>query len=142
MYFVDTNVFVYTRDASEPGKQPLAAAWVEYLWRSRNGRLSSQVLQEYYQAVTRKLSPGLTTEAARQDVRDLFAWQPVMIDSAIVERAWSVEDRYQLSWWDSLIVGAALHAECRYLLTEDLQQGQEFGTVTVVNPFSAEIPRT
>lgn len=75
LYFVDTNVLVYSRDQSETDKSPIAKAWLDYLWRSRQGRLSMQVLQEYYHTVTRRLTPGLTPEAARADIRDLFVWQ-------------------------------------------------------------------
>jgi len=134
LYFVDTNVLVYARDASEPGKQASAIAWLDFLWRTKRGRLSSQVLQEYYQVVTRKLSPGLPRDAARQDVLDLGAWQPQPIDRQVIERAWCVEDEFRLSWWDSLIVAAALKVGAAYLLTEDLQTAQVFAEVQVVNP--------
>ena len=69
--FVDTNVFVYARDAGETGKQPLAEAWLKALWRQRRGRLSYQVLHEYYVTVTRKLRPGISMKDARDDVRAL-----------------------------------------------------------------------
>lgn len=139
-YFVDTNLLVYARDAGEPEKHPLAQAWLKYLWRSREGRLSTQVLQEYYQVVTRRLQPGLAPEAARADVRDLLLWQPVSVDAALIEKAWSVEDRFQLSWWDALIVGAAQHGGCGYLLSEDLQHAQQFDGLTVLNPFETAVP--
>jgi predicted nucleic acid-binding protein len=61
--FVDTNVLVFARDASEPVKQPQAAAWIDHLWRTRTARLSFQVLQEYYATTTRRLKPGLTPRA-------------------------------------------------------------------------------
>jgi hypothetical protein len=63
--FVDTNVLVYARDASEPEKQPQAAAWIEHLWWTRTARLSFHVLQEYYATTTRKLKPGLTPDQTR-----------------------------------------------------------------------------
>ncbi len=133
--FVDTNVLVYARDASEPEKQPQAAAWVDHLWRTRSARLSFQVLQEYYATTTRKLTPGLTPEQARADVRDLLAWRPVSLGTELLEAGWSVEDRFGLSCWDALIVAAARIAGCEYLLTEDLQHGAELEGLQVVNPF-------
>jgi predicted nucleic acid-binding protein len=136
--FVDTNVLVYARDASESAKQPQAAAWVEHLWQTRSARLSFQVLQEYYATTTRKLKPGLTPEQARADVRDLLAWRPVPAGAELLEAGWSVEDRFGLSCWDALIVAAANVAGCEYLLTEDLQHGAEFDGLRVVNPFRAE----
>ncbi len=134
--FVDTNVLVYRRDAGQGEKQALAEAWMEGLWADRNGRLSYQVLQEYYVTVTSKLRPGLDAESARNDVRSLLAWHPVAVDAGVVEGAWVIQDRYGLSWWDSLVVAAAQVANCRFLLTEDLQDGQELGGVRVVSPFS------
>ncbi|MEJ2392871.1 MAG: PIN domain-containing protein [Gammaproteobacteria bacterium] len=105
--FVDTNVLVYSRDASEPQKQELAMAWMAHLWRTRTGKLSYQVLQEFYLTVTAKLQPGLDTENARKDVRSLLAWQPIVVNERVLENAWLVQDGYQISWWDALIVSAA-----------------------------------
>jgi predicted nucleic acid-binding protein len=133
--FVDTNVLVYSRDASEPDKHSKAKAWMAYLWTTRRGRLSVQVLQEFYVTVTEKLDPGLDRERARREVRSFVPWRPVSIDARVLEGAWRVQDRHRLSWWDSLIASAAQAAGCRYLLTEDLQDDQVLGTVRVVNPF-------
>ena len=74
--FVDTNVLVYSRDLSEPAKQPQALAWMNHLWTTRTGRTGFQVLQEFYVTVTQKLVPGLDQETAREDVRSLLAWGP------------------------------------------------------------------
>jgi len=133
--FVDTNVLVYTRDASEVQKQKQAMAWMSYLWHTRTGRLSFQVIQEYYVTVTNKLEPGLAADIARQDVRSLLSWQPVPVDGRVIEGAWHLQDHFQLSWWDALIVSAAQIADCHYLLTEDLQEGQKLGGVEMINPF-------
>ena len=65
----------------------------------------------------------------------LAVWQPVAVDLSTLERAWFLQDRFSVSWWDALIVAAAQKCECKVLLTEDLQHGQEFGGVQVVNPF-------
>ncbi len=139
-YFVDTNVLVYARDLTESRKQPIAQAWIEHLWKTRQGRLSMQVLQEYYQVVTRRLKPGLPPDRAREDIRDLMVWKPVAVDAGVLERAWSIEERLKLSWWDALIVGAAQQSGCQFLLTEDLQPGQDLAGVTAINPFDKEIP--
>ena len=137
--FVDTNVLVYARDASDPEKQATARGWMEHLWTSAAGRLSVQVLQEFYVTVTRKLRPGLATEEARADVRDLGAWRPIRIDEAIVEAAWRVEDRMRLSFWDSLIVAAAQTAGCGTLLTEDLQHDLEIDGLRIADPFRTPV---
>lgn len=135
LVFVDSNVLVYRRDATEVTKQPLAAAWIEHLWRTRTGRSSIQVLQEYYQVVTRRLQPGLPVGVARQEVRELQTWRPAAMDAEVVSGAWEIEDRYGLSFWDALIVSAALRLGCRHLLTEDLQAGQDLDGLLVVDPF-------
>lgn len=131
--FVDTNVLIYALDDSNLKKQDAARLWREELWRSRRGRISFQVLQEFYVKITKK-SPAARQEA-RSEIRDLLAWQPVVIDEAIVESAWQIQDRYQFSFWDALIVAAAKSASCRFLLTEDLQAEQELDGLLVINPF-------
>lgn len=137
--FVDTNVLVYARDASDPEKQATAGAWIDHLWTRAIGRLSVQVLQEYYVTVTRKLQPGLPTEEAREDIRDLAAWRPVRIDEGIVDSAWRIEDRFELSFWDSLIVAAAQAAGCKALLTEDLQHDLMIDGLRIANPFRTPV---
>jgi predicted nucleic acid-binding protein len=136
LVFVDTNVLLYARDAGEPAKQPRAAAWLERLWREQLGRTSVQVLSEYYVNVTRKLSPGLSPEDAWEDVRALLTWHPQVADESLLIRGREIERRFRLSWWDSLIVAAAQLQGCAVLLTEDLQDGAVFESLTVRSPFT------
>jgi predicted nucleic acid-binding protein len=131
--FVDTNVFLYALDRADLAKQQAALAWREELWKSRHGRISFQVLQEFYVKAIRKWPE--VREEARAEVKDLLAWQPVPVDAAILERGWKLQDRYQLSFWDALIVSAAKSIGCRYLLTEDLQTNQNLDGIIVINPF-------
>jgi len=133
--FVDTNVLVYSFDQKEPEKQRRAQDWLDHLWSTRAGRVSFQVLQEFYVIVTRKLVPGLDSETARKIVRSLWAWQPVATDERTFLAAWSLQDRFHLSWWDALIVAAARSAGCSVLLTEDLQHGQDLEGLKVIDPF-------
>jgi predicted nucleic acid-binding protein len=134
--FVDTNVLLYWRDASEPDKQPQAKAWLDAQWRTAEGRTSIQVLQEFYVNVTRKLSPGLTHADATADVRTFLRWRPVVIDEDVLEEAWRIEERFGLSFWDAAIAAAAQVSGCRHLLTEDLQDGQELDGLVVIDPFT------
>ena len=134
--FVDTNVLIYAVDTGDPFKQRIAQRWRSELWKRRAGRISYQVLQEYYASVTRKWA-GARLQV-RDDVLDLLSWQPVTIDFVLLDVAWKVQDRHKLSFWDALIVAAATAASCKYLLTEDLQNGQRIEGVTVVNPFSLD----
>ena len=137
--FVDTNVFVYSRDGREPEKMPRARQWLEYLWREQRGRTSVQVLTEYYNVMTRKMRPAVSREKAWDSVDALFVWKPQALDRELLERGRTVEERYKLSWWDSLIVAAAQLQACSVLLTEDLQDGCTYGTVTVLNPFKSGV---
>jgi predicted nucleic acid-binding protein len=134
--FVDTNVLVYARDRTDEAKHRRALEWLAVLWDERAGRMSWQVLQEYYVTVTRKLQPPRDTDDAREDVASLVTWQPIPVEVSVMDSAWAIEDRFGLSWWDALIVAAAQAGECTHLLTEDLQDGQAFGDVVVVNPFA------
>ena len=136
--FVDTNVLVYARDGSERVKQPHAERWVDRLWTTGNGRVSIQVLQEFYVTVTQKLRPGMSRQSARADVRNLLSWRPIQSDARLLEVAWDLQDRFGLAWWDAPVVAAALRAECSFLLSEDLQDQMAFGNTTVVNPFTHE----
>jgi len=133
--FVDTNILVYSRDASEPQKQPRAREWMAHLWADRRGRISVQILSEYYVTVTRKLRPGLSRQDAWADVKALLAWQPVPMDAALIEEGYRQQEAFGLAWWDALVLTAAQRARCRYLLSEDFQEGQDFAGLVVVNPF-------
>ncbi|MGH2671345.1 MAG: PIN domain-containing protein [Actinomycetota bacterium] len=137
--FADTNLLVYARDGSDPEKHAIARAWMEHLWTNASGRVSVQVLQEYYVTVTCKLTPGLPKEEARADVRDLAVWLPIRIEEPIVEAAWTLEDRYGFSFWDSLIVAAAQAAGCRTLLTEDLQHDLDIDGLRIADPFRTPV---
>jgi predicted nucleic acid-binding protein len=136
--FVDTNVLVYARDLRDRGKYQRATDWMTWLWSSGEGRIGTQVLQEYYVTVTRKLQPSMRGSEAADDVRDLWTWAPVAVDRDVLELGWDVERRFRLSFWDALVVAAAEIAGCDRLLTEDLHEGATYGSVLVVDPFSTE----
>lgn len=137
--FVDTNVLVYARDASEPEKQPAAARWLEQLWIEQRGRTSIQVLNEYYVTVTRNLRPGMEPDEAWRDVDALLAWEPQVIDAVLLRRARDLERRHDLGWRDATVVAAAQLQSCTLLLSDDLQDGWSCDGVTVRNPFTAGI---
>ena len=138
--FVDTNVLVYLRDATDAEKQRRAAEWMAHLWETGAGRLSLQVLQEYYVTVTAKLDPGMPEEDARDDIVALRSWNPLVPDPDLLASAWVEQDRYGFSPWDALIVAAARRLDCEVLLTEDLQDGQELGGLVVRSPFTTRPP--
>lgn len=131
--FVDTNVLICADDMRDAAKRLRAREWLLALWRQRAGRLSTQVLNEYYVNVTRKM--GLAQGDARAKVRRFQLWQPWQIDHQTVETAWGVEARFGLGYWDSLIMAAAAQSGCTHLLSEDFQHGQQIDAVTIINPF-------
>lgn len=134
--FVDSNVLIYSQDTSEPLKQRQARAWLENLWRTRSGRISFQVLREVYVNLTRHVTNPVSVVPARNLVRLFLQWNPRPEDPEFFETAWEIESRFHLSWWDSMIVAAAQLIECRYLLTEDLQEGARLDNLVVISPFS------
>lgn len=140
--FLDTNILVYRQDPEDPVKRTLAGKWIESLARARRGRLSWQVLIEYNAVASRKLvSRGLPTDSLRLDIRDYTAWRPLAPDLGLFEVAWSLQDRYSFSWWDALIVAAALRQECGVLLSEDMQHGLVIDDrLTLINPFAPDAP--
>ncbi|MBW1807843.1 MAG: PIN domain-containing protein [Deltaproteobacteria bacterium] len=138
LIFVDTNILVYRRDLAAGSKQKQAEKWIRSLWKNKSGRLSVQVLNEFYTVVTHKLKPGLSHHEARDEVRDFMTWQPLPLTPGLIEEAWNIERSFNLSYWDSLIIAAAQATGCNTLLTEDLQDGQQIGAVRIVNPFKHE----
>jgi predicted nucleic acid-binding protein len=134
--FVDSNILIYSQDATDSKKRNQALDWLEVLWRTRTGRISFQVLREVYVKLTQKVPRPLPTARAQTLVRLFLEWNPRPEDAEFFEVAWDIEARFKLSWWDSMIVAAAHLSECRFLLSEDLQESIELNNVSVINPFS------
>jgi predicted nucleic acid-binding protein len=132
--FLDTNVLVYTDDADSPEKQQRALALFADLRRRRNGVVSTQVLQEYFVTATRKL--GVGAEVARRKTEIFGRLHLVTLGLDDVLGAIDLLRLHGLSFWDALIVRAALASGCSRLLSEDLQTGRRFERLEVVNPFA------
>ena len=132
--FVDTNILVYAHDTGAGLKHERASALLETLWRERKGVLSTQVLQEFYVNVRRKAKNPVSAQEARQLMEDYLCWDVIVNDGGAILEALTLEDRYQLSFWDALIVHAAQRSGVDTLYSEDLNPGQSYGSVTVVNP--------
>src|SRR6202051_4302948 len=94
--FVDSNVFLYAMDEADLKKQQAARNWRAELWKNRRGRISFQVLGEFYVNAVQKRPEA--REEARAEVRDLLAWNPITADSALLDLGWKIQDRYQLSY--------------------------------------------
>lgn len=135
-YFFDTNVLVYLFDADSPGKRKTARALLEKHSEAGDILLSTQVLQEFYVTVTRKLSRPLDAAAAATVVSSFTELPVVQIDSKLVLSAIYRSRNSQLSFWDALIVQAAVEGDASTLYSEDMQHGQMFDGLRVANPFS------
>jgi len=133
--FVDTNVLVYAHDTGSGWRHEEARELVEELWSERSGVISTQVLHELYVNVRRKATNPLDLTAARRLIEDYLSWEVVVNDGSSVLGAIEIEERYEISYWDALIVQAANAAGVDTLFTEDLNHGQTYGGVTAVNPF-------
>lgn len=133
--FVDTNVLLYAYDHTESEKQSKAEVLLNDLWQRRVGCLSLQVLQEFFVNVTRKLSRPLEVADARQVVHDYSLWIVHVPNTNSVIAAIDLHERYQVSFWDAMILQSALELGCSTLWSEDLNPGQTFDSLAVRNPF-------
>ena len=135
--FVDSNILVYAHDALAGERHEMARSLVRELWRNRSGVVSTQVIQETYVNLRKKAQQPLSAREARDTVEDYLSWELVVNDGTSILAAMEIERRYQLSFWDALIVQAAERAGAPILLTEDLNHGQRYTTTTAQNPFAA-----
>ncbi|MGH3681749.1 MAG: PIN domain-containing protein [Natronosporangium sp.] len=130
--FIDTNVFIYSVDTSEPDKQRRA----QQVLRDTPGIVvSTQVLNEFYNISTRKLRPPLPASEAAAAVEGMAGYSCVPVDVDLVLRAIRAGRRWQLSHWDALMVEAARQAGCDRVLTEDLSDGASYDGLRIENPF-------
>jgi len=132
--FVDTNVIVYGLLGEDPSRQPVAQQLIEDLWGRGEAVISSQVLVEFANTALRL---GGDPPVVQQQVRLLAAAELVVIEDSLVCEAIALRDRYQISFWDACILAAASRAGCETIYSEDLNAGQRYGSVQVVNPFDA-----
>jgi len=131
--FVDTNILIYTDDAATPKKQQIAIDLLENGWNSGNLVLSTQVLQEYFSAVTRKL--GIPAEIAQRKIELLGCLDISSICHEDIIRAIELHRLHMFSFWDALIIRMAQKTACTHLYSEDMQHEQKIGNVRIVNPF-------
>jgi len=133
--FVDTNILVYVHDLSAGAKCSRAQELTSELWDSRKGVVSTQVLQELYIALRRRLRIPVSIANAAEILRDYFQWEVVINNRDSIIRAAEFEARFKISFWDGLILQAAERAGADLTYSEDLSHGQIYGSVRVLNPF-------
>ena len=134
-FFVDTNVLVYAYDSTAGKKWRTSSEVLSSLWIHRTGIVSTQVIQELFVSLTQKVKHPIQPETAREIISDLLRWPLVVNGGGNILQAVDLQIRYHFSFWDSLILQAAVVSKSEFLLTEDFQDGQVIESVTVVNPF-------
>jgi predicted nucleic acid-binding protein len=134
-YFADTNLFVYANDQRDLGKQSRALAVLRGLMQSGNGAVSVQVLQEYANTALAKL--GQSPDVVIRQMRLMESLGVVLPSPATVRRTVEIRQSYGIGFWDASIIAAAESAECDVVLSEDLNDGQYYAGVLVLNPFAA-----
>ncbi|HAR50044.1 twitching motility protein PilT [Smithella sp. SCADC] len=132
--FVDTNILVYAHDLSAGDRHTRAFAVIESLWEEQTGVISTQVLQEFYVTVTRKIKNPLKPAEAREIIRNYLAWPVQNNDPETTIRASEIEETNFISFWDALIVVAALRLQAKKIISEDLNNGQIIEGILIENP--------
>ena len=136
--FVDTNILVYAHDRDAGSKREKAAQALDRLWDERAGRLSAQVLQEFYVTVTKKVSTSITRASAREVLSMYAPWVQHPTTPETILRATELAELAQVSFWDALIIASAEQAGAAQLYSEDLNSGQTIAGVKIVNPLMTE----
>ena len=134
LQFVDTNILVYAYDSSSGEKHQFANTLLKRLWEHKSGCLSVQVLQELYVSLTRKVAHPVDLEPASQIIADLGTWPMHIPDGADVLGAIRIQQHYQLSFWEAMIIRSAAEMGCALVWSEDFSNGQVYEGVKVINP--------
>ncbi len=133
--FFDSNILIYAYDTRDSNKQNQAQALLLNATRSQTAVLSSQVLGEFFVVVTRKIPQPMTSSEAAEVIAELGTLEVISLDFSLVQRAIATQQKYEISYWDSLIISAAERAGCVRILSEDLNHGQMYHGIKVQNPF-------
>jgi len=135
-FFLDTNVFVYSLDKSSPAKQKRATELVREAVATGKGIVSYQVIQEFFNVALKGFADVMSVAEGEYYLASIFRpMLAVQSSQGLFAEALRLYERYRLSWYDSLIVAAALEAECHVLYSEDMRHGQTFGRLRIENPF-------
>lgn len=133
--FIDTNILVYAHDKSAGYKNKISQELITYFWNNKKGFISTQVLQEFYVTITKKVKNPLKKDIASLLISDLGRWYVYRPDANDIIEAINIQKKYDLSFWDSLIICSAIKSNCDAIMSEDLNNGQKYEEILVVNPF-------
>jgi predicted nucleic acid-binding protein len=136
--FVDSNVLLACHDSRDAALQQAARGWLAWCWRKRAGRISTQVLNEFYEGAVKAFAltehTPITPAHVRLHVRRLREWQPPHLDRYAVDGAWDLQDRHGLSYWNALIVSSAVQQSCTHLLSLELPAGSQIEGMQIISP--------
>jgi len=133
--FVDTNILVYAYDLSAGGKHRRAVDLMRDLWRGGGGMTSTQVLQEFFVTVTKKIGKPIDVITAKEIVKDFLKWKTVIVDGELILDAIDIHREHQYSFWDSVIIASAVEGGANTLLSEDLSDKHRIKGIVIKNPF-------
>jgi predicted nucleic acid-binding protein len=133
--FLDTNILVYAHDQAYPNKMAKAQELIFQGLRTGQAAISAQVLSEFFVTITQKAKKPMPIERARREIEMLANLEIAEIDASMVLRAIAIKQRWQLNYWDSLIIAAAERTKCATVYSEDFSDGQRFGAIAIHNPF-------
>jgi predicted nucleic acid-binding protein len=133
--FLDTNILVYAHDLDAGIKHHTAINILKDMWDNRTGVLSTQVLQEFYMTVTKKIGNPISPIEAREIIKSYTCWE--IRENTVISliRASEIEEKHHISFWDALVVVAAYDSRADKILTEDMNSGQLIEGVLIENPF-------
>ena len=135
-YFIDTNIFIYNFDQSNPEKKETASNLIKNALLNRNGCISYQVIQEFINVSTRKFEVPLSIKDCKKYMDSvLFPLCEIFVNVDIYHRSLEIMERWQYSFYDSLIITSAIQADCNILYSEDFQHNQKLQSLTIINPF-------
>ncbi len=134
-YFIDTNILVYAHDKSDRKKRETSQQIIFDGMKKENVIVSTQVFSEFFVTVTQKIREPLSVDLAKKELLLLSHFQMVEIDLSMILEAIDLKTEHRISYWDGLIICAAKYGECSHILSEDMQHGQSFGNLTVINPY-------
>ncbi|HAC15695.1 MAG TPA: VapC toxin family PIN domain ribonuclease [Bacteroidetes bacterium] len=135
-FFLDTNIFVYNHDSRDPNKRMIATKLIESALDNQSGVISSQVIQEFINIATRKFEVKFKPDDLQDYIQSILyhLWE-VLPTQSLFDEALYISERYKYSFYDSLIIAAALTSGCDTLYSEDLQHGQKIQNLQIINPF-------
>lgn len=135
--FIDTNILVYAYDLDAGIKHETASKTVSELWETKSAIISTQVLQEFYITLTKKIPKPLAGNTVRGIIMSYLSWEIIVNEPKLILQASEIEETYKISFWDALIVAAAFSGNAGTILTEDLNHGQYIEGILINNPFKS-----